>query len=224
MPIFKAASFQDRQKSNAEAKKALLEKFKARPAADDPATIERQAQRREIIAAREARAAEGEARLRAEAEERARQQAEKHAALQARLKADEATREADGIVEAARPSSRRKRRLKPRLRLKSKREPNATPAMRRAKGARRNPIRTAAVSLIRAIWLGSRECETQLAARHRSQWLYRASLGRYNQVLPPEMRRHEPDIRPPFLRTRPRQFRHGASECDAAHSGDAARR
>ena len=102
MPIFKAASFQDRQKSNAEAKKALLEKFKARPAADDPATIERQAQRREIIAAREARAAEREARLRAEAEERARQQAEKHAALQARLKADEATREADGIVEAAR--------------------------------------------------------------------------------------------------------------------------
>ncbi len=102
MPVFKGASFQDRQKSTAEAKKALLEKFKARPATDDPAVIEREAQRREIIAAREARAAERDARLRAEAEERARQQAEKHAALQARLKADEEARAAESIVEAER--------------------------------------------------------------------------------------------------------------------------
>ena len=102
MPAFKGASFQDRQKSTAEAKKALLEKFKARPAADDPVVIEREAQRREIAAAREARAAEREARLRAEAEEHARREAEQHAALQARLKADEAAREAADIAEAER--------------------------------------------------------------------------------------------------------------------------
>ena len=102
MPAFKGASFQDRQKSTAEAKKALLEKFKARPPADDPVVIEREAQRREIIAAREARAAEREARLRAEAEELARQNAEKHAALQARLKAEEEARAAAEVIEAAR--------------------------------------------------------------------------------------------------------------------------
>ncbi|MGO8740557.1 DUF6481 family protein [Rhodoblastus sp.] len=102
MPAFKGASFQDRQKSTAEAKKALLEKFKARPAADDPVVIEREAQRREIAAAREARVAGRDARLRAEADERARQEAEKQAALQARLKVDEEAREADSIVEAAR--------------------------------------------------------------------------------------------------------------------------
>ena len=89
MPAFNRASFQDRQKSSAEAKKALLEKFKARPPADDPAVMERAAQRQEIALAREARAAEKEARLRAEAAERARLEAEKQAALQIRLKAME---------------------------------------------------------------------------------------------------------------------------------------
>lgn len=101
MSAFKGASFQDRQKSTAEAKKALLEKFKARPAADDPDVVARETQRREIVAAREARAAERDARLRAEADELARQEAEKHAALQARLKAEEEAREAVSAVDAA---------------------------------------------------------------------------------------------------------------------------
>ncbi|MBB4196583.1 hypothetical protein CCR94_00775 [Rhodoblastus sphagnicola] len=91
MPAFKGASFQDRQKSTAEAKKALLEKFKARPAADDPAVVAREAERREIVAAREARAIE-----------RARQKAEDQAALEVRLKAAEAAREAESLAEAER--------------------------------------------------------------------------------------------------------------------------
>ncbi len=91
MPAFKGASFQDRQKSTAEAKKALLEKFKARPAADDPAVIAREAERREIVAARAARTAERE-----------RQKAEEHAALQARLKIEAEAREAAELAEAER--------------------------------------------------------------------------------------------------------------------------
>ncbi|PPQ36124.1 hypothetical protein SAMN06265338_1011060 [Rhodoblastus acidophilus] len=91
MAMFKGASFQDRQKAIAEAKKALLEKFMARPAADDPVVLQREAERRAIAVAREARAAE-----------RARQKAEELAAMQAQLKADEEARKAAGIVEAAR--------------------------------------------------------------------------------------------------------------------------
>ncbi len=91
MPAFKGSNFHDRQKSAAEARKALLEKFKSRPAADDPLVIEREAQRREIVAAREAREAEREARRQAEAQEKARREAEAQAALQARLKQEEKT-------------------------------------------------------------------------------------------------------------------------------------
>lgn len=99
MPAFKGANFHDRQKSAAEAKKALLEKFKTRPAADDPIVMEREAQRREIIAAREAREAEREVRRKAEARERARLDAEQQAALQARMEAEEKDREAAEIAE-----------------------------------------------------------------------------------------------------------------------------
>ena len=43
---FKGSKFQDRQESAAEARRALLEKFKARPAPDDPAVLKREAERR----------------------------------------------------------------------------------------------------------------------------------------------------------------------------------
>ena len=46
MPVFKGESFQDRRSNVLDAKKALLEKFKARPAADDPKVIAREAERR----------------------------------------------------------------------------------------------------------------------------------------------------------------------------------
>ena len=58
MSAFKHTSFQDRQKSAAESKKALLAKFHMRPAADDPVVLEREAQRQAIVVAREARAVE----------------------------------------------------------------------------------------------------------------------------------------------------------------------
>jgi hypothetical protein len=71
MPAFNGAKFQDRQQTAADARRALLEKFKARPSADDPAVVAREAARREIIQAREARTAEREAQRKREAEEQA---------------------------------------------------------------------------------------------------------------------------------------------------------
>ncbi len=100
MSAFNSASFQDRQKTAAEARKALLEKFKSRPAEDDPVVIEREAKRREIAAAREARAAEREAKRLAEAEQKARDEAEQNAKTQARLEAEEREREALSLLEA----------------------------------------------------------------------------------------------------------------------------
>ena len=51
-------TFADRQTASANARNAMLARFKARPGPDDPAVIERQAAQAAIDAAREARAAE----------------------------------------------------------------------------------------------------------------------------------------------------------------------
>lgn len=61
------SSFTDRQSSSAAAKKALLERFKARPGPDDPIMQQRRAEREAVAAARAAREAE-KAAIRAEAE------------------------------------------------------------------------------------------------------------------------------------------------------------
>lgn len=54
---FKGDKFGDRAASAAAAKKALIEGFKAKPAADDPTVLARQAERRAIAEARDVRAA-----------------------------------------------------------------------------------------------------------------------------------------------------------------------
>jgi hypothetical protein len=94
-------SFADRRSTAAAAKQALLEKFKARPAENDPAEIARRAERARIAEARTARLAEKEARRKAEEERRAamREQAEAErlaaeAAIEAeRLAAEQAVAE-----------------------------------------------------------------------------------------------------------------------------------
>ena len=58
---FKNPDYGDRLASAANAKKAALAKFLAKPAADDPVVLKRQEERAAIQAAREARAAEREA-------------------------------------------------------------------------------------------------------------------------------------------------------------------
>jgi hypothetical protein len=67
MSAFKHQSAGDRIAAAANAKKAMLEKFKAKPPPDDPAVLERQAAQKAILEAREARAAERRAARDAEA-------------------------------------------------------------------------------------------------------------------------------------------------------------
>ena len=95
-------SFTDRQSNSANAKKALLERFKARPGPDDPVMQQRRAEREAIAAARAEREAE-KAAIRAEEErlaaiERARLAEEERLAEIAReaaRKAEQAKRDAE---------------------------------------------------------------------------------------------------------------------------------
>ena len=61
----------ERLERAAKAKQDILEKFRSRPAADDPAVLARAAERKAIAQAREARQKERDERKRKEAEERA---------------------------------------------------------------------------------------------------------------------------------------------------------
>jgi hypothetical protein len=83
---FKGSKYEDRRDAAAEAKKALIERFKARPPADDPAVLARAAERKAIQEAREIRAAE---RARLKAEDDARRALEDTARLAAEAAAAE---------------------------------------------------------------------------------------------------------------------------------------
>ena len=89
MSGYKNNTFSDRASASAKAKMALLEKFRAKPALDDPEVLQRQAERQAIIEAREARAAERKLTREAEAAEQARLDAVK-AEEQKRLEAEAA--------------------------------------------------------------------------------------------------------------------------------------
>jgi hypothetical protein len=56
MAVFNGNVFSERQSASANAKKALLEKFKAKPPPDDPSVLARAEERRRIAEAREQRA------------------------------------------------------------------------------------------------------------------------------------------------------------------------
>ncbi|KQZ31331.1 hypothetical protein ASD50_15915 [Mesorhizobium sp. Root552] len=89
MAIYREKDIFERRNAANEAKKALLERFKTRPAADDPAVVARKAERQAILAARAERDAEKaklkQERLAREAAERATREA---AAEKARLEAE----------------------------------------------------------------------------------------------------------------------------------------
>jgi hypothetical protein len=97
MPGFKD-NFSDRMAASAKAKRAVLERFQARPGPDDPAMIEREAARQAVIAAREVRMAERQAVRDAEAA----RVAEAQAALLVEQKAREAAAAQAAAAEAAR--------------------------------------------------------------------------------------------------------------------------
>lgn len=58
MKAFKSPTFSERLDTATTAKKAALERFRARPASNDQAVVEQRAARRAVAAARELRAAE----------------------------------------------------------------------------------------------------------------------------------------------------------------------
>lgn len=93
----KEQNFRDRLSDSAAAKRATLERFRARPGADDPAVIAQREARQALVAAREQRIAE-----RAAAKEVARQRAADEAEArraQAQREAEEAARrEADAAL------------------------------------------------------------------------------------------------------------------------------
>ncbi len=94
--------FTDRQANSANAKKALLERFKKRPGPDDPVMVQRRAEREAIAAARAERDAKKEAeRLELERiaaiERAAREEAERLAEIEREVqrKAEQAKRDAE---------------------------------------------------------------------------------------------------------------------------------
>ena len=122
-------NLQERQNASAQAKKAMLEKFRATPGPDDPGVQERRAAREAMLAGRAARTAQREAAKRARevelAEQAARaaalaEQAEREAAeMAARAAAEQAEREAAILAEqkaarderyAARKAAKKQRR------------------------------------------------------------------------------------------------------------------
>ncbi len=93
MTIYREKDIFERRDAANAAKRAMLEKFKAKPAADDPAVLARQAERKAILEARAIRDAE-KARLKQEKLAReAQERAEREAAAEAaRRAAEEAAR------------------------------------------------------------------------------------------------------------------------------------
>jgi hypothetical protein len=84
MKGFKEKSFGDRLSESASARQAALERFRARPAADDPVVVKRREERMAIARAREIRAAERAAAKLAEAAVRAEREAIEKAEREAR--------------------------------------------------------------------------------------------------------------------------------------------
>jgi len=118
---YKNDSFSNRLTSAANAKNALLERFRARPGPDDPAVVARRAEQAAIEAAREIRIAERKAAREAEAARLAAEQAALEEARKAQdvellaRKAEEAARAEQRAAEAkaardARYAARRARR------------------------------------------------------------------------------------------------------------------
>ncbi len=101
MPKFSYNNYSDRVTTAAEARKALLEKFKNRPTVDDPDVVARKAERSAVLRAREeresakaaAKAAEDAIKAKLKAERDAQEAAER-AAREAQIEAERAAREA----------------------------------------------------------------------------------------------------------------------------------
>jgi hypothetical protein len=97
----------DRLTAAESARKAMLERFRAKPGADDPAVAERKASRAAVSAARETRLAEREAEKRARLENEAIERAAREAAEKAETEREAAERvEREATQEAEQKAAR----------------------------------------------------------------------------------------------------------------------
>jgi hypothetical protein len=95
-------TFQDRQQASQDAKAKMLERFKSRPAEDDPNIARLRAERQAVTEARKAREAEKEAVREAARLEAAEKAAVEKAAREEAERVAAEKREADRIAEEAR--------------------------------------------------------------------------------------------------------------------------
>jgi hypothetical protein len=122
LAIYREKDVFERRNAANEAKKALLERFKAKPAADDPAVVARQAERKAILAAREIREAE-KARLKQEKLAReAVDKAEREAAAEAARIAAEEAAQAEAKIRESEENERIARFLADEAERKAKRD------------------------------------------------------------------------------------------------------
>jgi uncharacterized protein DUF6481 len=110
MREYKDQNRQERLERAAKAKQEILEKFRSRPAADDPAVLARAAERKAIADAREAREKERDERKRKEAEERAQREAVEKAEREARERREAVEKVIRDAAEAAERKAERDRR------------------------------------------------------------------------------------------------------------------
>lgn len=99
MAIYREKDFHERRNAANEAKRALLDRFKARPAEDDPEVLARKAERQAILEARAIREAE---KARLKQEKLAREAAEKAARAAAEAEARRIAEEAAAAEAKAR--------------------------------------------------------------------------------------------------------------------------
>jgi len=122
LAIYREKDIFERRNAANEAKKALLERFKSKPAADDPAVLARQAERKAILQAREIREAE-KARLKQEKLAReAAEKAEREAAAEAARIAAEEAAQAEAKIKEAEENERIARLLADEAERKAKRD------------------------------------------------------------------------------------------------------
>jgi hypothetical protein len=122
LAIYREKDIFERRNAANEAKKALLERFKSKPAADDPAVLAKQAERKAILEAREIREAE-KARLKQEKLAReAVDKAEREAAAEAARIAAEEAAQAEAKIKEAEENERIARLLADEAERKAKRD------------------------------------------------------------------------------------------------------
>ena len=137
MAIYREKDIFERRNAANEAKKELLARFKAKPAADDPAVLARQAERKAILEARAIREAE-KARLKQEKLAReAAEKAEREAAAEAARIAAEEAAAAEAKIREAEETDRISRLLADEAERKAKRD--ARYAARKARVGRTPP-------------------------------------------------------------------------------------